>query len=41
MAAAKEKKILFQTNIYSTAVPANGSLCVSNRNQLFALTVRP
>ncbi len=39
--AAKEKKVLFQTNmgssIYSTFVPANGMLFVSTRNALFAL----
>jgi outer membrane protein assembly factor BamB len=39
--AAKEKKLLFQvnmgSNVYSTVVPANGTLFVSNRSQLFAL----
>jgi outer membrane protein assembly factor BamB len=38
--AAKEKKVLFQTNlgssVYSTFVPANGMLFVTNRNTLFA-----
>jgi outer membrane protein assembly factor BamB len=41
MDAAKEKKVLFQTNmggsVYSTFVPANGMLFVTNRNTLFAL----
>ena len=44
MAAAKEKKLLFQTNmgsnVYSTVVPAGGSLFVTNRNQLFALAAK-
>jgi outer membrane protein assembly factor BamB len=39
--AAKEKKLLFQTNmgssVYSTFVPANGTLFITNRNALFAL----
>jgi outer membrane protein assembly factor BamB len=39
--AAKEKKLLFQTNmgsnVYSTFVPANGALFITNRNTLFAL----
>lgn len=39
--AAKEKKLLFQTNmgsnIYSTFVPAGGMLFVANRDTLFAL----
>ena len=39
--AAKEKKVLFETNmgsnVYSTVVPANGTLFIANRNQLFAL----
>jgi len=39
--AAKEKKVLFQTNmgssVYSTFVPANGALFVNSRNTLFAL----
>jgi len=41
MAASREKKVLFQgamgSNVYSTVVPANGTLYVANRNQLFAL----
>jgi outer membrane protein assembly factor BamB len=45
MAAGKEKKVLFQTsmgsNVYSTVVPANGTLFVTNRNQLFALAAKP
>ncbi len=43
--AAKEKKLLFQTNmgsnVYSTVVPVNGTLFVTNRNQLFALAAKP
>jgi outer membrane protein assembly factor BamB len=39
--AAKEKRLLFQTNmgsnVYSTFVPANGTLFIANRNTLFAL----
>jgi hypothetical protein len=39
--AGKEKKILAEMNmassVYSTPVPANGVLFISNRNQLFAL----
>jgi len=41
MDAAKEKKLLFQTNmgsnVYSTFVPANGTLFITNRSTLFAL----
>lgn len=41
MAAGREKKVLFETNmgssIYSTPTPANGSLYVVNRNQLIAI----
>lgn len=41
LAATKEKKLLFETNmgssVYSTVVPANGSLFIANRNQLFAI----
>ena len=37
----KQKKVLFEANmgssIYSTPVPANGALFISNRNQLFAI----
>jgi outer membrane protein assembly factor BamB len=43
--AAKQKKLIFQTgmgsNVYSTVVPANGTLFVANRNQLFALAAKP
>ena len=39
--AAKEKKLLFQTNmgssVYATFVPANGALFVASRDTLFAL----
>jgi outer membrane protein assembly factor BamB len=39
--AGKEKKVLAEMNmgssVYSTPVPANGVLFISNRNQLFAL----
>jgi outer membrane protein assembly factor BamB len=42
--AAKEKKLLFQTNmgsnVYSTFVPANGALFISNRTTLFALATK-
>jgi outer membrane protein assembly factor BamB len=45
MAAAKEKKLIFQanmgSNVYSTVVPAGGTLYVTNRNQLFALAAKP
>jgi outer membrane protein assembly factor BamB len=45
MEAAKEKKQVFETNmgsnVYSTVVPANGTLFVTNRNQLFALAAKP
>ena len=41
MQAGKEKKVLAEINmgssVYSTPVPANGVLFVTNRNQLFAL----
>ena len=37
----KEKKVLAEMNmgsaVYSTPVPAHGSLFLNNRNQLFAL----
>ena len=43
--AAKVKKMIFQTNmgsnIYSTVVPADGTLFLTNRNQLFALATKP
>ena len=42
--AAKDKKLLFQTNmggsVYSTCVPANGALFIASRNTLFALAKR-
>ncbi len=41
MDASKEKKLIFETNmgsnVYSSVVPANGTLFLTNRNQLFAL----
>jgi outer membrane protein assembly factor BamB len=44
MQAGKEKKVLAEMNmgssVYSTPVPANGVLFVTNRNQLFALAVK-
>jgi outer membrane protein assembly factor BamB len=43
--AAKAKKLIFETNmgsnVYSTVVPANGTLFVTNRDQLFALAAKP
>jgi outer membrane protein assembly factor BamB len=40
MQEGKTKKVLGEINmgssVYSTAVPANGTLYISNRNQLFA-----
>jgi outer membrane protein assembly factor BamB len=45
MEASKEKKLIFQTNmgsnVYSTAVPAHGTLFLTNRNQLFAIAPKP
>ncbi|MFB3902345.1 MAG: PQQ-binding-like beta-propeller repeat protein [Acidobacteriota bacterium] len=42
--AAKEKKLVFQTNmgstVYSTFVPANGTLFVASRDTLFALETK-
>jgi outer membrane protein assembly factor BamB len=42
MQAGKEKKVLGEMNmgssVYSTPVPANGTLFISNRNQLYALS---
>jgi outer membrane protein assembly factor BamB len=42
MQAGKVKKVLAEMNmgssVYSTPVPANGVLFISNRNQLFALS---
>jgi outer membrane protein assembly factor BamB len=41
MEAAKQEKVIATMNmgssVYSTAVPANGTLFLVNRNQLFAL----
>jgi outer membrane protein assembly factor BamB len=41
----KVKKVLAEMNmgssVYSTAVPANGVLYISNRNRLFALAEKP
>jgi outer membrane protein assembly factor BamB len=41
MQAGKEKKLIFETNmgssVYSTAVPANGTLFIATRNILYAL----
>jgi hypothetical protein len=42
MAEGKTKKVIGEINmgssVYSTPVPANGALFISNRNQLFALS---
>jgi outer membrane protein assembly factor BamB len=42
MQAGKEKKVLAEINmgssVYSSPVPANGALFISNRNQLYALS---
>jgi acyl CoA:acetate/3-ketoacid CoA transferase len=42
MQEGKTKKVLAEINmgssVYSTAVPANGVLFITNRNQLFALS---
>jgi hypothetical protein len=42
MQEGKTKKVISEINmgssVYSTAVPANGVLYISNRNQLFALS---
>jgi hypothetical protein len=41
MAHAKEKKVLAEMNmgspVYGTVVPANGTLFLNNRSQLFAI----
>jgi outer membrane protein assembly factor BamB len=41
MQTGKEKKLLTEINmgssVYSTAIPANGAIFITNRNQLFAL----
>ena len=40
--ATKEKKLISETNmgssVYATAVPANGTLFIMNRNQIWALS---
>ena len=40
--AGKEKKVIGEMNmgssVYATAVPANGTLFIMNRNQLWALS---
>ena len=45
MEASKEKKLIAEMNmgssVYSTAVPANGTLFLTTRNQLFALAQKP
>jgi len=45
MQEGKTKKVLAEINmgssVYSTAVPANGVLYISNRNQLYALSETP
>jgi outer membrane protein assembly factor BamB len=45
MQTGKEKKVLGQINmasaVYGTAVPANNTLYIMNRNQLYALAVKP
>jgi hypothetical protein len=42
MQEGKTKKVLGEINmgssVYSTPVPANGALYISNRNQLYALS---
>ncbi|HWP43961.1 MAG TPA: PQQ-binding-like beta-propeller repeat protein [Blastocatellia bacterium] len=45
MQAGKEKKVLAEMNmgssVYSSPVPANGTLYIMNRNQLYALSTTP
>jgi outer membrane protein assembly factor BamB len=45
LAEGKEKKVLAEnslgSSVYSTPVPANGALYIANRNQLWALQVKP
>jgi outer membrane protein assembly factor BamB len=45
MQAGKVKKVIAEMNmgssVYSTPVPANGVLYISNRNQLYALADAP
>jgi outer membrane protein assembly factor BamB len=44
MEAARQKKLIAEMNmgssVYSTAVPANGTLFIMNRNQLWALSLK-
>jgi outer membrane protein assembly factor BamB len=45
MEAGKQEKLIstngMGSNVYSTPVPANGTLYLTNRNQLFAIAQRP
>jgi outer membrane protein assembly factor BamB len=45
LAEGKEKKVLAEnslgSSVYSTPIPANGALYIANRNQLWALQVKP
>ena len=45
MEAGKQEKLIATVNmgssVYSTPVPANGTLFVTNRNQLFAIGRKP
>jgi len=45
MQEGKTKKVIAEINmgssVYSTAVPANGVLYITNRNQLYALAASP
>jgi hypothetical protein len=45
MEAGKQEKLIatvsMGSNVYSTPVPANGALFVTNRNQLFAIAGKP
>jgi hypothetical protein len=45
MQEGKTKKVIAEMNmgssVYSTAVPANGVLYITNRNQLYALAETP
>jgi outer membrane protein assembly factor BamB len=44
LAHSKEKKVLAEMNmgsaVYATVVPANGTLFVNNRNELYALAIK-
>jgi hypothetical protein len=44
MQHGKEKRVLAEMNmgsaVYGTAVPANGTLFIMNRNELYALAVQ-